>query len=70
MASPHREAQGHRLSPAGTTSQPLRLVNSEHVVVHGPRTGWKYEFTPEQPIQPVAASDAEWLIATGLFRKP
>jgi hypothetical protein len=47
----------------------LRLVNGERIVVHGPRTGWKYEFTPERPLQAVAASDADWLIATGLFRR-
>ena len=50
-------------------SQTLRVVNGERIVVHGPRTGWKYEFTPERPTQEVAASDAEWLIATGLFRR-
>jgi hypothetical protein len=48
-------------------SQLLRLVSGERIVVHGPRTGWKYEFTAEWPVQAVAASDAEWLIATGLF---
>jgi hypothetical protein len=47
----------------------LRLINGERVVVHGPRTGWQYEFTPGSPVQAVAASDAQWLVATGLFRR-
>jgi hypothetical protein len=69
IAFPHLEDRGSAPSTAAAASQTLRLVNDERVVVHGPRTGWKYEFTPERPVQAVAASDAEWLIATGLFRR-
>ena len=72
-ASPARIAYPHlenRLSAPRTAvaSRTLRLVGSERIVVHGPRTGWKYEFTPERPVLAVAAGDAELLIATGLFR--
>jgi hypothetical protein len=66
---PHLEDRRRARSTAAAASQTLRLVNAERIVVHGPRTGWKYEFTPERPAQAVAASDAEWLIATGLFRR-
>jgi hypothetical protein len=68
IKSPHLENRGSAPSSAAA-SQTLRLVNGERIVVHGPRTGWKYVFTPERPVQAVAASDAEWLIATGLFRR-
>ena len=69
IAHPHREDQRRSPPAASSASQTLRLVNGERIVVHGPRTGWKYEFTPERPEQAVAAADAEWLVATGLFRR-
>ena len=69
IAYPHLEQRRNAPSMAATPSQTLRLVSRERIVVHGPRTGWKYEFTPEQPVQAVASSDAEWLIGTGLFSR-
>ena len=69
IAYPHLEDRRSVSPAAAAGSQMLRLVNGERIVVHGPRTGWKYEFTPERPLQAVAASDADWLIATGLFRR-
>jgi hypothetical protein len=69
IAYQHREERRTAPSPAAANSQELRLLNGERIVVHGPQTGWKYEFTPERPVQAVAARDAEWLIATGLFRR-
>ena len=68
IVDPHREARGTAPSTGAAPSQTLSLISGERIVVHGPRTAWRYEFTPERPVQAVAASDAEWLIATGLFR--
>jgi hypothetical protein len=69
IAYPRLEERGSTPSTAAAPSHTLRLVNNERIVVHGPRTGWRYEFTPERPMQAVAASDVELLIATGLFSR-
>lgn len=63
---PHREpgAAAHA-SGAGTVY--LRALRGEACVVHGPRSGWKYKFSPKNPVQPVASQDASLLVATGLF---
>jgi len=63
------EDQRRSTHAASSASQTLRLISRERIVVHGPRTGWRYEFTSERPVQVVAVSDAEWLVATGLFRR-
>ena len=68
-ASPHLDARASARSAVAADSQMLRLVDGGRIVVHGPRTAWRYEFTPERPVRAVAASDTEWLIATGLFRR-
>ncbi|MFZ5896346.1 MAG: hypothetical protein ACOY0T_35150 [Myxococcota bacterium] len=45
----------------------LRAVSNEPIIVRGPRSGWRYEFSPAEPVQAVAMQDAAALVATGLF---
>ena len=51
----------------GTVAVRIRYLNTGHILVQGPRTGWQYEFSAASPVQPVDPRDARSFVATGLF---
>jgi hypothetical protein len=48
---------------------PLRYLENSRVLVRGPATGRNYDFSTDQPVQPVAVADAGPLLRTGIFRE-
>ena len=51
----------------GAAAAHIRYLNAGHILVRGPRTGWQYEFSAANPVQPVDPRDARSFVATGLF---
>ena len=51
----------------GAAAASIRYLNIGHILVRGPRTGWQYEFSAANPVQPVDPRDAQSFVATGLF---
>ena len=75
MPSPiarHADPRPQVRTPSSTANSgsgvALRSLRSDAFVVRGPRTGWRYEFSANTPVQSVAAQDAELLVATGMFK--
>ena len=56
-------------SPAREAVVPLRYLENSRIVVRGPATGRNYDFSANEPVQPVAAADARSLLRSGLFRE-
>ena len=56
-------------TPAGIATVPLRYLAGSPLSLLGPVTARAYEFSPGQPVQPVAAADAMALLGSRLFRR-
>lgn len=52
----------------GSTSVMVRYLEISPIRVHGPVTGKLYEFSGQQPVQPVERGDADALTRTRFFR--
>jgi len=51
----------------GAAAAQIRYLHTGHILVRGPKTGWQYEFSAANPVQPVDLRDAQSFVATGLF---
>ena len=56
-------------TPAGMATVSLRYLAGSPLSLLGPVTARAYEFSPGQPVQPVAAADAMALLGSRLFRR-
>jgi hypothetical protein len=54
---------------AGIATVALRCLAADPLRLHGPVTGRAYAFSASQPVQAVAAADAQHLLASRLFRR-
>jgi len=53
--------------PAGPHAVALVYTQTSHIVVEGPSTRRRYEFSAGRPVQMVDSSDAAVLLATRIF---
>lgn len=64
-------SMAHALPPSlpGAGGSLLRCREEGPVLVHGPRSGRAYRFSPSAPVQVVDRQDFDALLGTGLFQR-